>query len=499
MKYAARMLVSLLVGNLCLSNSALAAKCGTVKNISGDDCSNLLFELDLSGCEEPAPSVKPKVVCKNGTATATALTSQNTYVAKFKQGSERWGVRPWVAAGDVAQIPIPKKKPVAVARPVTKPVARVALKPVEFKPEVKVEAKAESKPEVHAEAPVAAGRAPASEGAAVTIARIDPPPAPTAAAPAPSAPNIDPATKIRGFVDAQVKYIRDDSFGSGAVINDGAIYFSHSKDDAELYIDIPFAWERLSKPTNDIDGDSAGNAFILGRNKPQAYVAYTHGNTKGQIGQFDTIYGFEVNDGQDIALSSQGLIFNRVLALTHTGFLLTQTMGSFILKGLAANAMNEGGQTNRNGEYGAQLTYSSETLRGGAGFLMGTKLGPTGVFDNRIFTDFLAGATFGNLAIDMEYSLVKEPGLDQGSAFLIMPVYGITKELSAALRYEYLDNILDPIALVLAKTWQLTAGVQYQVTDALRLKLDFSFSSNKIDGVDPVEGRAGALAAVYKF
>jgi hypothetical protein len=298
--------------------------------------------------------------------------------------------------------------------------------------------------------------------------------------------------KLKGFVDAQYKSQKSQDNTTGAVINDGALYIQHTTGPTELFIDLPFAWANTGSNAN----------FSIGLNKPQAYIAHTIGATKLQIGQFDTFCGLELNDSPDIFFTTQGQVFNKMLPLTHTGAMATHTLGQFTLKAIAANSVigkgDAGAQLKGKGEYGASVGFANENYRATANYLTGRITGSADKL--RTFTDLLAGVTFGPIAIDIEYAMEKYGDADSGTGLAVIPVYTITPELSAGIRYESLDKAGNTTAATgfTDKVTQLTAGVQYAMSSALKVKADYTTVSTDVSGTK-TDDNLFALSAVYKF
>jgi hypothetical protein len=305
-----------------------------------------------------------------------------------------------------------------------------------------------------------------------------------------------PQTKLGGFVDAQYKWQKNQDLTTGAVINDGAIYLSHSTGGSELVIDLPFAFG----VTTDSLGSPIYNALILGTSKSQAYIAHSFGQSRVQLGQFDTIYGVERNDAPDIFFTNQGILFSRMTPRTHTGALLSHAIGQMNVKLLAANSTagigDTGAQLEGKGEYGASLEYADATFRAAVGYLTGRIVTLPG--ESRNFTDLRVGTTMGRFDLDVEYSFEKIASNDQGTGLAVLPVYRFSDHLALGVRFEQLNKVAPLSADPLESEESLTIGLQHRVNDALVIKTDFT-ELKKNYGSTTEKDQLWAFSAVYKF
>ncbi len=308
--------------------------------------------------------------------------------------------------------------------------------------------------------------------------------------------------KIRGFVDAQYKWQKSQDNTTGAVINDGALYFTHKTGDTELFVDLPFAYSNQGV-TYDANGVAqTNNSFLVGGTKPQAFISHTMGSTKLQLGQFDTIFGLELNDSPDIVFSTQGILFANMIPLTHTGAVVSHAFGPVTVKAVAANSVtgkgDAGAQLKGKGEYGATVGYTDQMFRASVGYLTGRIVSTNATLQDksRNFTDLVVGGTFGSFLIDVEYAMEKFADRDQGTGLAVIPVFNINEQFSAAARYEMLKDV-SVGGSIFGTATQITAGVQYLMSEALRLKVDYSVLNLKSPDRD--DDNSFAFAAIYKF
>ena len=223
---------------------------------------------------------------------------------------------------------------------------------------------------------------------------------------------------VSGFIDAQFQATSRHSFNGtsnqnsrGFSIHDGALYVSKSVGNGEAKLDIPFSLRDKGGKTIGSGTDStganvsvtAGNGvdFDIATVRAQAYVGQKYENgLRWKLGQFDTSYGFEVNDTVDIALSRQGYVYNYTDPFVHTGLQVGYDFSpTYGMNLLAANRKDSGLQRDDRLQYGIQFV-STSVFRWSLGGLYQKAL--NGLDD--LYADLTIGSTFGNTAVDAEVS-----------------------------------------------------------------------------------------------
>ena len=198
-----------------------------------------------------------------------------------------------------------------------------------------------------------------------------------------------------------------------------------------------------------------------------------------------------MNDAPDIYFTSQGLVYNLALPVTHTGLLVSHALGPVTLKGLAANVSNQGSQSGQKSEFGGQVSFANEILRAALGHFSFEKKAN----DPRSVTDLIAGFTLGIFSLDAEVAFVKEPGQDQSTAFLLMPVLSVSELTSVGLRYEQASKF----GTVDTQT-QVTGGFQRVLNEALKLKIDYTWGEQKLTtSPEKTDYQSAVFSGVYKF
>jgi hypothetical protein len=313
---------------------------------------------------------------------------------------------------------------------------------------------------------------------------------------APSA--LEQMPKVGAFLDFQYQY-KKETKSPGFVLQDGALYISKESNNWGIFLDLPFAW----------GGDASNNNFKFATEKAQAYVTVSAPYGLGlSVGQFDTIFGFELNDTKDIAFTKPGIVFNAALPVTHTGALVTYTyeieqfnqtrnLGAFTVKGLLSNPRNQGSTDGENLEFGGSLGFSNELVRFNLGYLAANFDGPVGT--SQLF-DFLAGFTYGTVNIDFEYDIKRYVGADKttfgstGHAVMAHIVAGITEELGLGVRGEIVSKMLNHHAV------QLTFGPHYHFNENFTVRSDYTWNRTEASkGDDKVTAHEVNASLVAKF
>jgi hypothetical protein len=344
-------------------------------------------------------------------------------------------------------------------------------------------------------------------------------PATPAAAPVEEvkAPVASSSIQVSGFIDAQFQSTSRHTFNGtsnqnsrGFSIHDGALYVSKTIGSGEAKLDVPFSLRDKGGSSVGSGTDSTGATvsvtngnsvnFDIATVRAQAYISQKYENgLRWKIGQFDTSYGFEVNDTADVTFTRQGYVYNYTDPFVHTGlqagYDFTSTFGVNLL---AANRKDSGLQRDDRLQYGLQLV-STASFRWSLGALYQKAL--NGLDD--IYADVTVGKTFGDFAVDAEMSLnnneVTAKATPNTYGYLLNLVYSFSPRWSLGTRAEYLKNAT--IAGVFnEKTYLVFAGPQLVLNEALRLKIDYMFDQKKANSGSANEKTHGVqLAVVHRF
>lgn len=466
--------------------------CGSAKVVSGDTCSNVKVEMTFDGCEyKSEPKIAKRIICDGTTIKARFDEAGYRYEAKFNkaEGAAGWGggVK-WEPMGPVKQFSEEKAKPVAKSAP---------------------------------EAPKSSAKEPAREPAGGAIAPVMPPAVPPNAAvqPAPASP-----FKFSGFVDA--RYSTFDAkknpnettarAESGFGIEDGAVYANYDKDRFAMVVDIAFRRGK-SSDVGGANGNASDNAVIgIGLDKSQIYMRYKLTDSLVvDFGQFDTIYGVELNDSKDRNFGKTGLVYDQTLPVTHTGLMVEYLNNGFYGKIFAANPNNKGSYgvsaaNDTNTEYGAALGWSNENFRAQAGYMTRpiSKADGTGNED-RTLMDVTAGTTWGAFALDAEYNILKDPNKNtltsavntdsekDGTGLLVMASYKMDPCMMA-LRYEHITN--DPAGKSQKSGDSYGVAYHHKLTSELELRTEYiGYTFKPVGGGDDIKDSRFNVGALVVF
>jgi hypothetical protein len=288
--------------------------------------------------------------------------------------------------------------------------------------------------------------------------------------------------KINGFADGQLEYTKEQA-SRGFFLNDAALYVTAGGEKVSLFVDLPFS------------GGTANNDFSVGTGKAQAYVTLKPANGfEFSMGQFDTIYGLELNDTKDVVFTSQGLVFAAALPTTHQGAMVAYSTQGVTVKALVSNPNNQGILNDNNPEYGAQVSYAhGDQFNLALGYLAHNQRGAAGT---DTLVNFVAGANFGMINVGAEVDYNKVGDADAAYGYLGQIVAEANQELSFGVRGEWLKRFTNYQAM------QFTFGPQFKPADydGLTVKADYTWTSTEATkGATKDKEHTVALAAVYAF
>lgn len=285
-------------------------------------------------------------------------------------------------------------------------------------------------------------------------------------------------TSFSGFLDARYTSYRN--FGgpnatqanseSGFGIEDGAFFLTLEKAQSSVFFEIPFRRSLVSDDLNPGASNASprasnSSAIAFGLDKAQLYGRFKITPATSLLaGQFATIFGVEGNDSKDRSFNKTGLVYDFLTPVTHTGILFENAQAGRTTKAFAANPNNKGsnGDGSAGGdktEIGLTVGYSTEQIHSQVG-LMSRPVPRANKDGNAIrnFADVIFGGNLERLSLDLEYSLVDDPGKnvltpndptdreEPGSALLALVGYKMGDSAALFLRYEHLhaDPAGDP-------------------------------------------------------
>lgn len=448
------------------SSSAVAAKrdtslqpiknCATPQIRSGDTCSNVVAEFDFSKCENLAEQqpVKARVICSGHTITLRAAADKLRAEMRYRKVEDGWGSVSWEPMGETLTFQtVQPNSAIRSEKKVTEVLSQAPSIPAAA---TSTELKEKSEP----------GRTPAAD-----------PTVPSSVSPV----NLT----VTGFLDMRFASYRsadsaiNEKTRSGFLLEDGAIYFSVKKENLEAAIDLPFSRNGLiTSDTSDLS---------LSKTKSQIYGRYHFSKTMHlTFGQFDTVYGFELNDSKDRVFGNVGLAYSQTLPVVHTGTYLSYLENGFTLRALIANPSDR--QTFGNDpadsstEYGGIFGYSNAWMRFQTGFLTRAVANLSNGQSNRTLFDNLLGFTIGQFELDFQYSTAANPRKntltapsndqeDPGSVAMALVSFQANERLRLSGRFEYLDQ--DPAGGNFPKAKNIAAAANYNVQDGLTLRAEW--------------------------
>lgn len=458
------------------NNFKPAPGCGTAKVVSGDTCSNVKVQFAFEGCPQAHPEqMAAKIVCDKTTITARLQEGNERFEAQFDKVDDGWGAVAWKPMGEVKRFEKVEKA------------EKVEKKAVAFRPprpavrstaaETKVERKAEANHEEKKPAPAPEPLAPAVSGSALAN------------------------FKFGGFADLRFSNfsVKDNpsvSSGnpeSGFGVEDGAVYVNYAKDKLSAVLDIAF---RRGKDV-DTNGaatqpnQSSGSLIAFGVDKSQVYVKYQATSWLAvDFGQFDTIFGVELNDSKDRVFGKTGLVYDQTLPVTHTGVMAEATEGMFYGKAFAANPNNKGSYgTSTTGddktEYGAAIGITHDLFHAQAGYMTRAINKANGDGNGtRTLTDLIVGTTWQGFALDVEYNILANANKNtltpadpndtetNGTGLLALASYKFNDSWMAGVRYEQLSD--DPSSASWKSATATGAAVHYRVSPELELRAEYT-------------------------
>lgn len=293
--------------------------------------------------------------------------------------------------------------------------------------------------------------------------------------------------QIQGFVDVQSYWNNKEAKGSYTpALNDAALYINHTMGAHSLTVDLPFS-----------AAVGTGNNFEFATTKAQAFINFGLGeNTHLWLGQFDTPFGFELNDSKDLFFSRAGLISSKLMPVTHAGLLLDASVSDFGFKLLASAHANEGRLAdNQNPDFGLIASYkASSALSASAGALLQDH-GTT-----KVLYDVLVNwAVSETQALDLEGSFQTESDVDLGWGALVHYTHALNDSWTAGLRGEYLSKVGTGVDFRYSQI-KTSIGLNKTINTALKLKADYGMLSAKAaKGADAVISHEVGLGAIYAF
>lgn len=306
---------------------------------------------------------------------------------------------------------------------------------------------------------------------------------------------------------------------SGFNIEDAAIYMNYEQDRMSVIADLAIrrATDRDSnrdRQTGNMS-EASSNDLAIGKDRSQLYLKYRlNKDLVLDAGQFDTIFGVELNDAKDRVFNKTGLVYDNIAPVTHTGAMLEYAHGVMLARGFAANPNNQGSYANspasgQNTEYGATLGLQNEQLHVQAGYMSRSVATANGSGRGaRSLADFVVGTHLGSWLLDLEYATVNDPSKNAQtsgnlndseaamSGFLALTSYRLNGAWLVGARYETIQNpsIQDVKAIQGAGL-----SLHYQVAPELELRTEYVNSWWKNINTDNASGGRFEISTLFSF
>lgn len=286
---------------------------------------------------------------------------------------------------------------------------------------------------------------------------------------------------------------------SGFGLEDGALYANYDKDNLSAVMDIAIRRGKDFDTNNTAQkpNQSSNNNFAIGTDKSQLYLRYKINPALAfDFGQFDTIFGVELNDSKDRIFGKTGIVYDNTLPVTHTGLMLEYSfLENYYLKGFVANPSNKGSfGSSANGDHtaevGGAVGASSSAYHAQIGYMSRSINQATGLSSgDRTLVDILAGGVLGKFSVDLEYTRVSDPNKNTLTAsnvndtekaaqgYFSLLTYKFTPDFLIGARYEYVKN--DPTAQGIKSISAAGGSLHYILTSELELRSEYITYNNK--------------------
>jgi hypothetical protein len=455
------------------------APCGSANITEGLTCSNAKVSFKFEGCKSNfAARTAKSVECVGEVILAKYQEGDFRYEARFKKSEGAWESGAWVLDGNVKEF----ERKVSLTK-------ALIIKNLNKKDDKKIEAKIFLIP--------------------TSLEKKEVSTLPTASSSSPIIilPPDGSPFKFSGFVD--IRYtnfnvkknplISSGHSESGFGLEDGAFYTNYDKGNLSVVLDMAF---RRSK---DVDtnasaihpNQSSNNNIAIGVDKSQLYLRYKiNPALTFDLGQFDTIYGVEVNDSKDRIFGKTGLIYDYTLPVTHMGLMMEYSFfRNYYFKAFAANPSNRGSYGSSSSgddkiETGGAFGYSSDNYHAQVGY-MSRSINKTSALSSGVkyLLDILGGGILGKFAYDFEYARLGDANKNSltpndagdnekpGAGYFSLLAYKFTSEFQIGIRYEYLTN--DPSAQGTKSSSAAGLSLHEKITSELEFRSEYIVYKNK--------------------
>lgn len=286
-----------------------------------------------------------------------------------------------------------------------------------------------------------------------------------------------------------------------------------------------------------IVGSGGSSTAISYDGSGQAYVSADYDNGWSfQLGQFDTIYGFE-NQSYGYEFVEKGYIDRIMLPIVHQGVIAKYSLSEDVaLSAIVGSRFDKGYYVRRpvSPDFGFKVDSKVAGIDAGVGFHSyqdtltvtagdgSTQMSSLNRANRGSIFDLTVGKNLMDpLYVGFEYVMRKDPSLkgvnrSAANGWLVHGTYAYSSQLNLAARVEAIANSHDSTKAANAailnegqangrlsyksgdRALAVTFGPQYAMTNNLKMKLDFTTISMSANGEKTKENRSD-LALVYSF
>lgn len=511
------------------SLSVAAAPCGQASAVPGSICPHLKVKVNLDGCPLHQEKKKWTVTarCVGQKADFRHSTKGFEFSGQLVSTDSGWETPSWskiqvqytrLARNTASDPAVAPSVEAAVAAPTPTPVATPVAPAPTDSPVAVASGSSQNPSPLPTSTPL-----PAPVTTSLAPAQISPPPAmmqitPSLSETSPPAAIPSLHWKTNGFLEVKYRGVQgaegsNRQAESGFLVDDAALYIEGKAEGARLFLDLPFSRDRQAAGFNPDFGKSDSADFGFAKTKAQAYIEIPTGdNGLFQFGQFDTIYGFELNDAKDRFFSQTGLVYNNALPVTHTGALWQYTQEGLSLKLLVANPNNKGSlgtsTTQEDGlETGATLGWSDPNFRLLVGYLSRPKANPLGEMKSRTLKNLVAGVSVGGFDLDLEHDAIFDPSKDnngnlisdaEGTAAMLHLVYNVNGQWKLGIRSEKTHK--DVLSGGNYEEQAQFLGLQYRKTEQLSFGAEYgTYETISTENADRLKSSLASASVRFQF
>lgn len=257
------------------------------------------------------------------------------------------------------------------------------------------------------------------------------------------------------------------------------------------------------------------SARLLRRPMGQSYLKYKVNDVISvDLGQFDTIFGVELNDSKDRIFNKTGILYDAMIPVTHTGIMLESNANGFSQKIFAANPNNQGSYGNKvnsgtNTEYGAAVGDANASVHTQVGYMTrSVARADMSARAQRTLLDVVLGGSVGCLSGDVEFTALDDPNKNTltpnnasdhetaATGVLSLISYKFNDLFLVSVRYERLGG--DPSQAGFRTIEEFGLSAHYKLAPELELRAEVMDAHWKSE-TNTINGNRFGLSAMISF